>query len=182
MRRKNEFNFAIAWETLLEKEALGGKKLFKTRDIITIICVALLIGVVACLPWLWDYKLGYDLGKTNQSIAKLNDIDNKVKKLNALKNQVQNLKNVLDLTVKNTHDPAPVLEKVRLLLPIGTTVRSFALQADNTLTIAVSIPTPVDAARLWTSFLDSGLFQNVEFQSVLLQDKVQDFNLSLKLK
>jgi type IV pilus assembly protein PilN len=182
MRQKNDFNFAITWETLLKKEATGGKKNYNSKDVIIIVLVVFLIGAVACLPWVWDYKLGLDLIKTNQAIAKLNDIDQKVQKLNTLKIQIQNLKTVIGLTDKNTHDPAPLLEKLRLLLPVGTTVKSFALQADNSLTIAVSIPTPVDVARLWTSLRDSGHFQNVDIQTISLIEKAQDFNLSLKVK
>jgi len=181
MRRKQNFNFAIAWQTELKKEASGGKFRFQTKDII-FVCIATIIGIISSSPWLWNYKLGLDLAKTNQLIMELKDVDEQVRKLNTLKKQVENLTNVSELTVKSTRDPGPILEKVRLLLPLGTTVKSFSLQADNSLSLSVSIPTPVDVARIWTSLQDSNLFQSVDIQTISLIDQAQDYNLSLKLK
>jgi len=182
MRPKHNFNFAIAWGTQLKKESSEGKFQFQTKDIMIAVCIALSIVIIASSPWIWNYKLGLDLAKTNQLIMGLNDIDQQVQKLNTLKKQVQTLKNVNDLTVKSTHDPGPILEKVRLLLPLGTTVKSFSFQADNSVSLAVSIPTPVDAARLWTSLQNSNLFQSVEIQTISMLDQSQDYTLSLKLK
>ena len=182
MRRKNNFNFTLVWENKLKKEASGGNFQLKAKNIVTLVSVAIVIILIGSLPWIWNYKLGYDLAKIHQRIIGLNDIDKQVQSLNSLKKQVQNLKNVIDLTGKSTRDPGPILEKLRLLLPMGTTIKSFSLQADNSLSLSVSIPTPVDVARLWTSLLNSNLFQNVDIQTVSLIDQSQDFNLSLKFK
>lgn len=182
MRHKYNFNFAAAWEAQLRKEASGGKFRFQTKEIIVSVCIAISLALVLSLPWIWNYRLGLELTKTNHLIVGLSNIDEQVRKLNLLKSQVQNLKNVSELTVQSTHDPGPVLEKLRLLLPLGTTVKSFSLQADNSISLAVSIPTPVDVARLWTSLQNSNLFQSVEIQTISLIDQSQDFNLSLKLK
>lgn len=182
MRRKNNFNFILVWENKLKKEVSGGKFQFKAKDLVTLVSVAIGILLIASLPWIWDYKLGFNLANTKQLIVGLKEIDKQVQTLNALKSQVQNLNNVIDLTRKSTHDPGPILEKLRLLLPMGTTIKSFSLQSDNSVTLAVSTPTPVDVARLWTSLLNSNLFQSVDIQTVSLIDKSQDFNLTLKLK
>lgn len=182
MRSKNNFNFSLVWENKLIKEASEGKFQFKAKDIVTLVSIVIVIVLISSLPWIWNYKLGYDLDKTNQRIIGLNDIDKQVQALNSLKKQVQNLNNVIGLTGKSTRDPGPIIEKLRLLLPIGTTIKSFSLQADNSLTLSVSIPTPVDVARLWTSLQNSNLFQSVDIQTISLIDQSQDYSLSLKLK
>jgi type IV pilus assembly protein PilN len=99
-----------------------------------------------------------------------------------MKEQARNQKKVIDLIEKSTRDPGPVLDKLQKLLPQGTTVKSFSLQADNSVALSVTIPTPVDVARLWTSLRDSGMFLNVDMQTLSLQDKAQDFSFALKFK
>ena len=80
-------------------------------------------------------------------------------------------------------DPKPVLDRLQQLLPLGTTVKSFSLQADNSLKINVSVSTTADVLRLYTSLRDSGMFEKVDdIQTVSLQDKVQDLSFTLKLK
>ncbi|AET66672.1 hypothetical protein Desor_0997 [Desulfosporosinus orientis DSM 765] len=182
MRRKHNFNFALAWKAQLRKESSNGRFYFRTEEIIIFISVLLGLIVIASSPWIWNYKLNLDLTKTNNLILSFKNIDEKVQKLNTLTKQVQNLKSVSELSERSTHDPGPVLEKIRLLLPIGTKIKSFSLQADNSLLLVVSIPTPVDVARLWTSLQNSNLFQNVDIQTISLLDQSQDFNLSLKIK
>ncbi len=183
MRIKKDFNFALVRGPKLKKEVSVGRVRFQTKTIGLVIGVILPLVVVASLPWLWYYKLGLDNVKLNQKIIGLQDIDKQLQKLNGLKQQLQNQKKLQEMSQKTTRDPKPVLDKLQQLLPFGTTVKSFSLQADNTLKFNVSVPTTVDVLRLYTSLRDSGMFEKVDdMQTVSLQDKVQDLSFALKLK
>ncbi|MHB1653751.1 MAG: PilN domain-containing protein [Desulfitobacteriaceae bacterium] len=180
MHEKREFNFAGRWEQRHSKpsnDLLGGHG----KVIVWSVGGILLAGALAISPWAWEYKQTMDLDGVNQDIAQLKNVEILWQKANTLKKQVQDQKQLFELVQKDNHDPGPLLEKLRQLLPPGTVVNSFLLQADS-LSLGVTIPTPVDVARLWISLRDSKLFQKVEIQSVSLQDKAQTLNLNLKLK
>ncbi len=183
MRIKRDFNFTLVRETKPKREVSVGSVRFRTKTVGLVIGIIILLVVLASLPWLWYYKLGLDTVKLNQKIMDLQDIDKQLQKLNGLKLQLQNKKKLQEMTQKTTRDPKPVLDKLQQLLPSGTTVKSFSLQADNSLKINVSVPTTVDVLRLFTSLRDSGMFEKVDdMQTVSLQDKVQDLSFTLKLK
>ncbi len=180
MREKKEFNFAQQWIDGLARENESPTK-WKTKALLWGIGSLLLLGVVGSAPWLWEYKLKRDITLVEQQISALGEIPNQVNQLKALKVQAEGQQQLLDLMKKSTRDPGPVLEKLKKTLPIGTVVNTFSLQ-ENALTMGVSVPTPVDVARLWVSLLDSGMFQEVDIQTVSLQDKEQTLNFNLKLK
>lgn len=178
MKHKKEFNFARRWE-------LEQAKLTAPTSALPLAIIAWGIGgtvvvlAIAGSPWLWEYKLAYDLQSVNQKIVALRPVEIQVQTMNEFKSKIQSSKQFLDLVRKENRDPIEVLDKLKQLLPVGTMVNSFSYTGDS-INIAVSIPLPVDVARLWVSLRDSGIFQNVDIQSVSLVDKVQKLNFTLQ--
>ena len=180
MREKREFNFAQRWIDGLARESESPTK-WKKRAMLWGTGSLLILIVVGSAPWLWEYKVKRDITLVEQQISALGETPNQFNRLKALKVQAEGQQQLLDLMQKSTRDPGPILEKLKKTLPIGTVVNTFSLQ-ENALTMGVSVPTPVDVARLWVSLRDSGMFQDVEIQTVSLQDKAQTLNFNLKLK
>ena len=180
MRGKIEFNFAQRWLESLARETSNHSKL-KFKIITWGIGSLLILGVIGRTPWLWDYKVSRDIALVEEKISSLREIANQVSQLKSLKAEVEGEQQTLNLIQKTTHDPGPILEKLKSMLPVGTVVNSFSLQ-ENNVALSVSVPTPVDVARLWVSLRDSGMFQEVDIQTVSLQDKVQSLNFNLMLK
>lgn len=180
MREKKEFNFAQQWIDGLARENESPKS-WKSKAVLWGAGTLLIVAVVGSAPWLWEYKVKRDITLVEQQIAALGEITNQVNQLKTLKVQAEGQQQILDLMKKSTRDPGPILEKLKKTLPIGTVVNTFSLQ-ENALTMVVSVPTPVDVARLWASMNDSGMFQEVDIQTVSLQDKAQTLNMNLKLK
>lgn len=180
MREKKEFNFAKQWIDGLARENKSPTK-WKTKALLWGTGSLLSLTLVGSAPWLWEYKVNRDMALVEQQISALGEISKQVNQLKALKTQAEGQQQLLDLMQRSTHDPGPILEKLKKTLPVGTTVNAFSLQ-ENDLTMSMSVPTPVDVARLWVSLRDSGMFQEVDIQTVSLQDKVQTLNFNLKLK
>ncbi len=181
MRERKEFNFAQRWVDGLARETESPLKL-KTQVLTWGIGSLLLLGILGSTPWLWEYKVNRDILLVEDQISSLRDIANQVNQLKALKTQAEGQQQLQTLMQKSTRDPAPVLEQLKDLLPVGSVVNSFSLQ-ENAVSLSVSVPTPVDVARLWISFRDSGMFQeSVDIQTVSLQDETQSLNFDLTLK
>ena len=180
MREKREFNFAQQWIDGLAREKESPTKL-KKRALIWGIGSLLLLGVVGSTPWLWEYRLKRDIALVEQQTSALGEISKQVNQLKALKVQAEGQQQLLDLMQKSTRDPGPILEKLKKTLPLGTVVNTFSLE-ENALIMGVSVPSPVDVARLWVGLGDSGMFQEVDIKTVSLIDKVQTLTFNLKLK
>jgi len=180
MKEKREFNFAQRWVDKLARDNESPTR-WKNQAITWGIAGLLLLGVIGSTPWLWEYKLRKDINLVENEIFLLRDIANQVKQLKALKAKEEEQHQLQNLVQTSTHDPSPILEKLKNTLPVGAVVNLFSLQ-ETTVTFSVSVPTPVDVARLWVSLRDSGMFQEVDIQTVSLQDKVQTLNFNLKLK
>lgn len=180
MREKKEFNFAQRWVDGLARENERPQK-WNNNVLIWGIGSLLLIGILGSAPWLWDYKLARDITLVDQQISALGEITHKVERFKMLNTQVLEQQELLDLLKKSTRDPGPILEKMKKALPVGTVVNTFTLQ-ENSLTLGVNVPTPVDVARLWVSLRDAGMFQDVDIQDVSLVDKTQTLSFNLILK
>ncbi|MGC7873705.1 PilN domain-containing protein [Desulfosporosinus sp. SYSU MS00001] len=180
MREKKEFNFAQCWVDSLTRESASPFKL-KVQIITWGVGFLLILGVIGSTPWFWNYKLNRDIAGVEEKISSLSEISNQVNRMKTLKSEVKVEEQTLNLIQKNSRDPEPIFETLRSTLPVGTVVNSFSFQ-ENSVAISVSVPTPVDAARLWVSLRNSGMFQNVDLQTVSLQDQVQSLNLNLVLK
>lgn len=179
-REKKEFNFAQRWERQLIQSSQRPRGSYR-NFIVWGVSGVLFAGALAGSPWIWEYKRKMDLNQVNTNIASLKEVDAMRQKLDGLKKQIQNQKQLGDQLQKNNHDPGPVMDKIRVLLPAGTTIQSFNMQADS-LTLGLTLQSPIDVARLWTSLNDSKLFQNVDIQTVSLQDKAQTLTLNLKFR
>lgn len=180
MREKREFNFAQQWEAGLARETQNPHS-WKTKALIWGVGSLIFLGVLGSGPWIWEYKVKRDVALVEQQIFPFGDIAKQVVRVKTLTAQAEEQQQLLNLMQKNTRDPEPVLEELKKTLPLGSIVNTFSLQEDA-LTMGVSVPTPVDVARLWVSLRDSGMFQEVDIQTISLQDKVQTLNFNLKLK
>ena len=180
MREKREFNFAQQWEAGLARETQN-PHYWKTKVLIWGTGSLIFLGGLGSGPWIWEYKVKRDIALVEQQISPLGDIAKQVDRIKTLTAQAEEQQQMLNLMQKNTRDPELVLEELKKALPLGTIVNTFSLQ-EGALTMGVSVPTPVDVARLWVSLRDSGMFQEVDIQTVSLQDKVQTLNFNLKLK
>lgn len=182
MRSKRDFNFALRWEQMLLVKTGAYSQRKRRQRIITLLVGLFILFAGTAWPWLWALKLRNDLAKVNQSIASMSSIESQVQQLDALKASNSSQIDIINQMTKSNVDPQPILNQMAKLFPTGTTINSFSLAADKTLTMTVSVPTPIDLARLWTNLRDSGLFQNFDVKSFSLLDKTQTLNLSLKLK
>lgn len=181
MQEKTEFNFLLSWErqnVQLSQTVFG----LPLKRVTWALGGVLLLGALAASPWAWQYKLQSDLARVNRAIAADQDVDELSQKASALRTEIQNDGKLQSIIARETHAPGPILEKLRPLLPPGSLIISFTLSPDNSLTLGISVPTPVDVARLWASLSAAGLFQSVDIQTVSLLDKAQTLNLNLKLK
>ena len=180
MKEKREFNFAQRWVEGQARESESPSKL-KTQALTWGIGSLVFLGVMGSTPWLWEYKLSRDIIVVEDKISLLREISNQVSQLKTLKSKVEGQEKLQNLMKTSTRDPGPILEKLKDILPIGAVVNSFSLQ-EKALILSVSVPTPVDVARLWISLRDSGMFQEVDIQTISLQDKAQTLNFNLSLK
>lgn len=180
MRGKIEFNFAQRWVDTLTRETARTSKL-KAQTIAWGIGSLIILVIIGSAPWLWDYKVSRDIALAEEKISSLREIANQVSELKVLKTEADQQQQTLNLMQKSTRDPGPILEKLKSTLPAGTVVNSFSLQ-ENAVAMGVTVSTPVDVARLWVSLRNSGLFQEVDIQTVSLLDKAQSLNFNLLLK
>ncbi|HBW36182.1 PilN domain-containing protein [Desulfosporosinus sp. BICA1-9] len=180
MKEKREFNFAQRWIEGQARESESPSKL-KTQALTWGIGGLVFLGVIGSTPWLWEYKLSRDLIVVEDKISLLREISNQVSQLKTLKSKVEEQEKLQNLMKTSTRDPGPILEKLKNTLPIGAVVNSFSLQ-ENNVSLSVSLPTPVDVARLWVSLRDSGMFLVVDIQTVSLKDQTQTMNFNLTLK
>ncbi|MDA8227962.1 MAG: fimbrial assembly protein [Desulfitobacterium hafniense] len=180
MQARVQFNFAQRWEDKLAKPQEQAAK--KSKLILAGILSILILGSTGSIPWIFEYKLRSDLNNVNQGIAVLKDIDTQMQKASMLKTQLENKKQLLETIKKNSRDPVQLLDSLKQYLPAGTIVNSFALNADNSVNISLTVPSPVEAARLLVSLNSSGLFQSVDVQTLSLLDKAQTLSFALKLK
>ena len=100
MRIKKDFNFALIREIKPKKEVSVGSLRFRTKTVGLVIGIVIPLVVLASLPWLWYYKLGFDTTKLNQKIIGLQDIDKQLQKRDGLKLQIRNQTRLQELTQK----------------------------------------------------------------------------------
>lgn len=179
MREKREFNFAYRWEKELARAAQKpGPQ--RAQILAWLVGGMLVLGILIGGPFAWEYKLERDLVRVEAQIAAMGNIEADVQKTALLKGQIQTQQQILSIQQRSTRDPGPVLAKLSGLLPPGTVINSFSLNGDS-LALNITAPMPVDVANLWANLRASGMFQDVNIQTVSLQDKAQTLSLNLKM-
>jgi len=179
MKDRTEFNYAQRWKNTI----IGESRSFPCIWIrVLLFCAGLLIVAFVAFPWVWQHKLDKELKALEQRLADYQDVA-------LARNEVQQLEAqiaAMDLFVKmvegKAKNPRLVIDKVTKLLPKETKVTSFSLGSDNTVQMNITVSGPVDLARLWTAFNNSGIFETLDLSTVSLVDEVQTLNLALKLK
>ena len=180
MKEKRYFNYTQRWKLRFDDGYYHGKKRRKTMAIMIAASAAVII--IFALPWLWQFKLNYDLKKTEQNIIAYREVATVREELDRLKADISQMENFLHTTEERSKDPKATLEQLVKLLPEGTQVGAFSLQADHSIQVGLVLRGPQEVARLWINIRNSGLYEGFDMQSVSLVDQSQSINLTLKLK
>ncbi|NLI91835.1 MAG: hypothetical protein GX434_06380 [Peptococcaceae bacterium] len=180
MKERAQFNYAQRWRI----EQSGNKRLTQKRkkSIFAFTLISFLVVALLASPWVWQFILNYQLDKIEQSITAYHDVAVTMEDVDRLKGEIARMNSFLAISQGKSKKPREVLTQINKLLPTGTTVTSFSLQADNSVQINVDVPGPVDLAKFWMNFRDSGLFTDFDMKTVSLTDEVQHLSLTLKLK
>lgn len=180
MPDRTQFNYAQRWriEHLRERGTLKKQK----RGVISLIFIGFLMVALLALPWAWQYKLKYDLKIVEQRIESYQEVRDIYQKMESLKGRVMSMNDFLRMAEANSKSPRVVLAQINSLLPPGTSVTSFSLQADNSVQLRLVLPGPVDVVKLWKNFRDSGLFEEFDLKTISLTDQVKNLNLSFRIK
>lgn len=180
--KKSSFNFLEAAEREIRYKSLVRTGFFRGKKAVAMGLGIIILAVGGGSPWLWSYKIQADSAQVNSKIAALHDIVGKVNQLESLETEFKKETTLLAARQAESTGPMEVLARLKTLLPVGTSIKRFSFQPDKAVTLGFSVPAPLDVARLWLSLDRSGMFQSVDIQSVSLEDKAQDINLTLKLK
>lgn len=180
MKERKQFNYAQRWMLEHSKEKNISKK--RKRSIFFLSVLSFLLVAVLASPWLWQIKMSYELKNIEESIKNYNEVANTLKDIEKLNSKVTGMNRFVKTTEEHSKNPRAILSLITELLPAGTSVTSFSLQADKSVQIGIVVPGAVDVAKLWINFRDSGLFVNFDFQTVSLTDNTQNLSLTLKLK
>ncbi|HHV63656.1 MAG TPA: hypothetical protein GXX46_01045 [Peptococcaceae bacterium] len=179
MKERTQLNYAQRWRI----EQSGKRQASQKRRLGNIFFAMLLILVilVGVFPWLWQYKLQHDLVKVEGRIKDYHEVEAVLLELERLQAEIAGMESFLRSAEARAKDPQIVLEQITALLPAGTVITSYNLNADYSVQIGLVLPGPVDVAKLWASFRDSGLFVDFDLNSVSLTDEVKTLNLTLKM-
>ncbi|MDP4161023.1 MAG: hypothetical protein Q8911_14875, partial [Bacillota bacterium] len=140
MREKVQFNFAARWEAEMATVfAPAGSFHRPSRIIVLGVSGGIALLVLAGLPWVYQYKLNYDLQAVNQKISTLLPVELQIKKLNDLKTKVQTERKFLETVKNENYDPTIVLNQLKTLLPTGTVVNSFTFGSDKKVDISLTV-------------------------------------------
>lgn len=180
MKDRRYFNYAERWKLRFDTEHYYRKKRRKSLAMVVTACLAIVF--VFALPWLWQIKLDNDLRITEEKIVSYSEVANVLQELDRLNKDIAVMEKFLQTTQENSKNPRIVLEQVSKLLPEGTTIGSFSLQADNSLQLGMTLLGPPEVASLWINLRNSGMFEDFDIKSVSLVDESQSINLTLKIK
>lgn len=180
MKERVYFNYAERWRLRFDIEHYHRRKRRKSLAVVVTACIT--VALLFALPWLWQFKLDYDLLKTEESILSYSEVATVLQELDMLKTEIAIMEDFLQTTEEQSKNPRIVLEQVRELLPEGTTISSFSLQTDNSLQLGMTLLGPPEVASLWINLRNSGLFEDFDIKTVSLVDQTQSINLSLKFK
>jgi hypothetical protein len=180
MKERTQFNYAQRWR--IEHSGPKRSTQKRARSAIVLTLLSFILFSVLALPWIWQFVLDHNLTKIEERIVYYQEVAVTLENIDRLEKEIEGKNNFLEVVKGRAKDPREVLTQISTLLPTGTTVTSFALQADNSVQIGLVIPGPVDLAKLWINFSNSGMFTGFDLQSVSLVDQAQTHTLTLKMK
>lgn len=180
MKERTQFNYAQRWK--IEHSSHNRAKRKRNRGILTLTIVSVLVIAVLVSPWVWQSMLHYKLDQVDENIKVYHEVAATVEKIEELKAKEMRLDHFLQTIEENSKNPRRVISEITKLMPQGTIVNSYTLQADNTVQIGLVLLGPIDVAKLWINFRDSGLFVDFDLMNVSLADDKQNLSLTLSLK
>ena len=180
MKEKNVFNYAERWKLRFDSDYYHRRKRSKKTAIYITAGIALVI--LFALPWIWQYKLNSDLTKIQERIIAYNEVQIVLQELDELRTDIGKMEEFLRITEESSKNPRDTLEQLKGLLPEGTEIGAFSLQADYSIQVGMVLLGPPEVAELWVNLVNSGLYEEFDMQTVSLVDQPQSINLTLKLK
>ncbi|RNC29308.1 MAG: hypothetical protein AWM53_00661 [Candidatus Dichloromethanomonas elyunquensis] len=180
MKEKKQFNYAQRWR--IEHSGINRSTHKRKTSIYFLTLIGVFVAALLASPWIWQFILTYQLNTIEQKIAVYHDVASTLEEVDSVKDEITKMNNFLGIAQTKSKKPWEVLTQINRLLPSGTVVTSFSLQADNSIQINVDVPGPVDLAKFWMNFRDSGLFTDFDMKTVSLTDQVQHLSLTLELK
>lgn len=177
---RTQLNFAERWHLNYKYYAIRRQQ--QTFRFLLQVSVVVLVLLAACSPWVWSYYVSLKITEVEKNIAVYSDVAATLNKIETLKQNIAAKEDFLVLVENNFKDPDKIQQDIRSLLPDGSLVSNYSLHADYSVQFTVTVDGPVDMSRMWVSLRDSGMFESVDFQSVLLTDQAQTLSMSLKLK
>lgn len=180
MKERIYLNYAERWKLRFDKEHYERRRHRKSMALIAL--ASLFVIIIFALPWIWQVKLDYDLKITEEKIESYNEVSLVLQDIDRLQASIASMEQFLQITEDNSKNPRAVLEMITELLPEGTEVNSFALQADNSVQLSMVLTGPPAVAQLWINLRDSGKFEHFDIKTVSLVDQAQNINLTLKIK
>lgn len=180
MKERTQFNYAQRWrlEQNLTKQATRKRKI----GILTVVLAGLFVLAILASPWLWQYKLRFDLSTTEKEIGNYQEVAAALQQLDVMQAEVAAMEGFLHTVENSSKDPRDVNAQIRSLLPAGATITSFSLQADYSVQVGLLLPGALDVAQLWMNFRDSGLFEDFDIDDVSLDDGTKNLTLTIKMK
>jgi hypothetical protein len=180
MKERTQFNYAQRWRIEHSSRRQAQKK--RKLGILASAFLLFLLAVLLALPWIWQYKLKYDLSKVEKRIEYYHEVEITLQELESLQAEIARMESFLNTAKAKAKNPEAILGQITDLLPAGTEVTSYALGADYFVQINLVLAGPLDVAELWKKFRDSGLFLDFDLNSVSLTDEVKTLSLNLKMK
>lgn len=180
MKEKRQLNYAQRWRI----ELYGSKCIDKInkRKIFALVLFGILFFTLLTLPWVWEYKLKYDIDKAEKSVSLYDEANRIIHEKETLEADLSKFLSFLNAAEKNSKNPKEVFMQIKKLLPAEAKINSFSFQTDYSVQISLILNGPADVADLWVNFRDSGLFVDFDMETVSLIDNNQNLNLTLKLK
>jgi len=179
MKERSQFNYAQRWRISNSGNERATQK--RIRGFVMFSLIGFLVVGLFAVPWIWQFALRHELEQVEAKIAYYHDVEITLAEIGQLEAQLAQMNNFLGLTAEKSKNPREVITQMRTLLPAGTTITSFSLQADYSVQLGVFLPGPIDLAKLWINLRDSGLFTDFDMNTVSLTDEEKRLNLTLKL-
>lgn len=123
-----------------------------------------------------DYKL-------TEEINRIGDINDIVKEYNQKMDSLKNKQDSLAAINVEKIDLMGLLEKIKLLIPDKVYITQLSVASGSSINVSFETTEPIQIVQLYVKLRESGMFENVELNSVPLETGTpQSINFSLQPK
>ncbi|ADY56234.1 Fimbrial assembly family protein [Syntrophobotulus glycolicus DSM 8271] len=180
MNRKVNFNFAEG-KAISQKHLYSEvryKKLFAVYTFWTAVLLAL------SLPWLWDLKTVYGQKVADNNIKSYQEIYAVLQKRENLNDRIDQSQQFLNFIEEKSKQPRGTLNTLQKSLPSDVVLKSLSQMEDGSVQLTVGVSGPENMAKVWTAVAKTGVFQEIDLNTVAVTGTTEkkDLIFSLKLK